>query len=108
MEIDEGGRHVNIKFGDYVEGSGDKRGREKRVDTLLVIDLMKLAFQNAYDTAIVFTGDQDFLDAIEFVKGIGKNIEICAFPRSCQKKIKEAADVFHNANDILIGNFWQT
>jgi uncharacterized LabA/DUF88 family protein len=52
---------------------------QKGVDTLLVLDLVKLAQQNVYDTAILIAGDRDLAEAVSTVQQLGKQV-ILVYP----------------------------
>lgn len=54
---------------------------EKRVDTRLVADLIHFAAVNAYDAAVVFSGDQDLIPAIEAVNAMGKRVYLATWPK---------------------------
>lgn len=56
---------------------------EKGIDVRLAIDLIRLAYENAYDVAIVFSADTDLLPAIEAVIDFrGGYIEVAAWADS--------------------------
>ena len=56
----------------------DKRlGREKAVDVQLAVDLVRL--KDIYDVAIIVSGDQDYVPAVEAVKDYGKRVVNVAF-----------------------------
>lgn len=44
-------------------------------DVHLTTDLISLAYENAYDTAIIVSGDGDFVPAIQRVQKLGKRVE---------------------------------
>ena len=44
---------------------------EKRVDTRLVADLIHYAANGAYDAAVLVSGDDDFVPAVEAVNALG-------------------------------------
>jgi uncharacterized LabA/DUF88 family protein len=52
---------------------------EKGVDVGLAIKMLMLGFNQAYDTAILVAGDRDYLEAVQFVKGLGRRVEIIAW-----------------------------
>ncbi len=54
----------------------------KEDDIRLAVDMVKLAYNNAYDTAILISSDGDFVPAIQAVKEIGKNVENISFEES--------------------------
>ena len=52
-------------------------GTEKAVDVKLAVDLITL--KNAYDIALIVSGDQDYVPAVEVVKDAGKQVVNVAF-----------------------------
>ena len=52
---------------------------EKGVDVALVTDMISMGYKNAYDTAILVGGDEDFLSAVNDIKTIPKRVEIAAY-----------------------------
>jgi uncharacterized LabA/DUF88 family protein len=71
--------------------NGEIRLVEKGVDVALTIDLLALAWEGAYDVAIVFSGDGDYVEAVKQVMNKGKNVEILAFRSSCSVELRESA-----------------
>jgi len=55
----------------------DEFGREKAVDVKLACDLVLL--RDIYDTAVIVSGDQDYVPAVEAVKDFGKSVYNVAF-----------------------------
>ncbi len=53
---------------------------EKGVDAALVTDLLSLAWQRAYDVAILVSGDADYIPAIEYVQSQGLKVINAAWP----------------------------
>ena len=82
-EIQDGiaARHVGVEF----RRAGAIRydlftntlGREKAVDVKLATDMILL--KDIYDTAIVLSGDQDYVPAVQAVKDYGKRVVNAAF-----------------------------
>ena len=54
---------------------------EKRVDTRLVADMIHFAAVNAYDVAILLSGDQDFAPAVDAVNALGKQVYLATWPK---------------------------
>ncbi len=52
---------------------------EKRVDTRLVADLIHYAANNAYDAAVLVSGDDDFVPAVEAVNSLGKQVWVATW-----------------------------
>lgn len=55
---------------------------EKMVDTTLVADMILLAVRDAYDVAVVFSGDLDVAPALDAVQALGKKAWIATFGSS--------------------------
>ena len=59
----------------------DMRGtQEKGVDTAIVTDMIKLAWVNAYDVAVLVSADKDFVPVAEFLQTRGIKVIHAAFP----------------------------
>jgi uncharacterized LabA/DUF88 family protein len=84
---------LSARSGYIIEASFDKIVRsgaiEKKVDIKIAIDVVSLAFEDAYDTAVLVTGDGDFLPVVKRVKELDKNVEIWAFKYSLANALKE-------------------
>jgi len=53
---------------------------EKGVDTLIATDLIRLAWEDAYDYAVLSTMDRDLIPAVTFLRQKGKKIIHAGFP----------------------------
>jgi hypothetical protein len=53
---------------------------EKWVDTRIVTDMISLAWQDAYDVAVLASLDADLIPAVEFVQQKGKRVIQAGFP----------------------------
>lgn len=51
-----------------------KSSKEKGVDILLVTDMVKGAFQNRFDVALLVSGDADYVPAVELVQSLKKEV----------------------------------
>lgn len=65
---------------------------QKGVDVALVTDLMALAFEKAYDTAIVISGDNDFVDAVNYVKSKVLKVYVASFVHCLGEDMMRSAD----------------
>jgi uncharacterized LabA/DUF88 family protein len=61
-------------------------------DVGLAVDAIRIA--PSVDVVILATGDGDFLPLVEYLKNMGKTVEVIGFGRSASSKLKEAADDF--------------
>ncbi len=62
---------------------------EKKVDIKIAIDVISFAYEDKYDTAVLVTGDGDFLPVIKKVKQLNKNVELWAFRYSLANAFKD-------------------
>jgi len=56
-------------------------------DVGIAIDTVRLA--HAVDTIILVTGDGDFIPLIEYLRSLGKRVEVAAFSRATSGKLKK-------------------
>lgn len=89
-------QYVDVKLGTFDKSTK----QEKRVDTLLVVDLLKLAYTGAIDTVILISADEDFIDAVRAVKDLGKHVEIVSLVK-CNAELKKEADVFTDLSALV-------
>ncbi len=73
---------------------------EKGIDILIATDMISLAFKNAYDTAVLVSGDSDFIPVIEKIQELGKRVENASFKRESSYNLRKICDDF-----ILLDNF---
>jgi len=66
----------------------------KEDDIHLAVDMVKLSYNDAYDTAILVSSDGDFVPAIEAVKEKGKNVENIGFETKFSWHLKQRSDKF--------------
>lgn len=52
---------------------------EKRVDTRIVADMIRLAYGDAYDRAVLLTGDEDLVPAVDVVHGTGRSVYVATW-----------------------------
>jgi len=78
---------------------------EKGVDVLLAVDMLYCAFKDKYDTAILVSGDADFIPVIKKLLDLGKKVEIWGFKNSIALKL---IDIVGNNNvnyiDEILGD----
>ena len=78
----------------------------KEDDIHLAVDMVSLAYNNAYDTAILVSSDGDFIPAVKVIKKIGKKIENIGFPNKFSWHLKQKCDDFKQLKkEILDGCF---
>jgi uncharacterized LabA/DUF88 family protein len=79
----------------------------KEDDINLAVDMVKLAFNNAYDTAILVSSDGDFNPAVKAVKEIGKNIENVGFETKFSYHLKRECDRFRMLSKEEVKKFFK-
>lgn len=68
--------------------------REKGVDVRLAVDLVRLAAEDRYDVALLFSGDSDLVPAVETVRDLyGKRVEL-ALPRVRAYHLLQITDAY--------------
>ncbi len=81
------------RSGYVIKASNDKMAFnaaiEKKVDIQIAIDIISLAYENAYDTAVLVSGDGDFIPVVKKVKELDKNVELWVFRYSLVNVLKE-------------------
>ena len=102
------GRTSQIKFLDYLRSNEiqviDKplktrydpvtkatRYVEKGVDVALATDLIGMAWEDAYDVAVLVSGDEDYAGAVGKVMSKGRNVEVASFRKNLSRVLKDAA-----------------
>ena len=85
----------SLGFNVFIKRGHDKEThKQKEVDMEMGIQIVSRAFKNEYDTAIVITGDRDFLPAIENVKKMGKRVEGAGFLQHRSKKLAKGCNMY--------------
>ncbi|MFN3813868.1 MAG: NYN domain-containing protein [Aquificaceae bacterium] len=74
---------------------------EKEVDIMLATDMLSMAYMDAYDTAILITGDSDFSYTVEEVQRIGKRVENASFKRTSSYQLRKTCDRFILLDDYI-------
>lgn len=67
---------------------------EKGVDINIASDMLKLAYNNTYDTAILISGDGDFVPAVSAVQDLGKHVENAYFKKGRSDYLIRVCDRF--------------
>lgn len=68
-------------------------------DVGMAVDAIRMA--SFLDAVILVTGDGDFLPLVDYIKwGLGRMVEVAAFSRTTSSKLKEAADIFIDLENL--------
>lgn len=73
---------------------------EKGVDVALVTEMLYLGLRNAYDVAILVSGDSDYIGTVQKLKSEGKIVEVAAFNCGIGRDLRLAADTFVALDDL--------
>jgi len=71
-------------------------------DVHLASDLIKGSYENLYDVAIIVSGDEDFVPAINIARANGKKIINAFFPKSSAYLLRKCCDGSINLKKALI------
>ena len=83
---------VEVRFGN-LQGAGGEL-KEKNLDTQLTANMVSLAAQNMFDTAVLIANDRDYASALEPTKNaFGKKIELVYFKGFISNSLLRLADV---------------
>jgi len=86
--------YCEVKLGDCVESKKNKRKKrfkQKRVDTLIAVDMITKAFLKHYEHAILLSGDRDFVSVVEAIKNYtGKRVTGIYEPESVARDLELA------------------
>lgn len=87
---------IEVKFGN-LQGTGEGLN-EKNLDTQLTANMVSLAAQNMFDTAILVSNDRDYVSALEPTKDVfGKKVELVYFKGYISNSLRRFADVSRKA-----------
>lgn len=67
--------------------------QEKNLDTKLTADMVGMAAQNKFDTAILVSNDADYVSGTEMAKGLGKKVEVAYFKGMGSMELRQKCDV---------------
>lgn len=73
---------------------------EKGIDVSIAVEALSLAFADAYDDAILVSGDGDYVELVEAIKRQGKQVEVAMFRNQSAGILMEYADVFRPLDEL--------
>jgi uncharacterized LabA/DUF88 family protein len=76
--------------------------KQKRVDCLLTADLVRLAWLNRIDTAVIVGGDDDFVPAVEEAKMAGVFVRLYYSSESCSNELRQVCDECLPIDEALV------
>lgn len=78
----------------------------KEDDIHLAVDMVSLAFEDKYDTAILVSSDGDFVPAVKIVKKTGKKVKNIGFEDKFSYHLKQECTNFLNLNKQTLTKFF--
>lgn len=84
-------------------------GKSKQVDIALASRMVLEAARDNYDIALLIAGDEDYVPAVEAVKGLGKSVYLIFFDApggGLAPELRRASDTFLNVTNYF-RNRWQ-
>ena len=97
---------VEVRLGRLKFTAEDEVPRQKGVDVLLALDMLRFALKGNYDTAILVSGDGDFADIVRMVKDEGRKVEVVTFLGSRAHALLEACDENTVVTEELLKDCW--
>ncbi len=80
---------------------------EKGIDVRVATDMLTHAFRGNFDTAILVSGDNDFADALQAVKDVGRNVEVALFGSvNSSRRLRDVSDDVISLEAPFLGNCW--
>jgi uncharacterized LabA/DUF88 family protein len=73
---------------------------EKGIDVAIAVESLSLAWENAYDTALLVSGDGDYVELVEAIKRKGKQVECAMFKNQSARLLLEFVDRFNPLDEL--------
>ena len=80
---------------------------EKGIDVKLATDMLVHGFRGNYDTVVLVSGDNDFSDALQAVKDMGKHVEVALFGERASQQLREVADKIVEIDGGFLQECWK-
>ena len=71
-------------------------------DIYIATDIVSFAYEDRYDTAILVSGDSDFVPVVKRVQKLGKKVENAYFRVSISGYLKNVCDSSFRLDDVII------
>ena len=75
-------------------------------DICLALDMLNHAWENKYDKAILFSGDGNFTQLVQYVKEKRKGVEIVSFDELASRNLINEADRYIFINKKITNKFF--
>ena len=99
----------NVPYLEVRLGRSKMRGDvavEKGVDIMVATDMLRLAWDDRYDVAILVSGDGDFAYAVQTVKDMGKQVIVAAFPSNLSPELSKVCDDRESFTPEYFADIW--
>ncbi len=73
---------------------------EKGIDVAIAVESLSLAYEDAYDTVLLVSGDGDYVQLVEAIKRRGKHVECAMFRNQSAGVLLEYTDIFTPLDDL--------
>lgn len=77
---------------------------EKGTDVNVAVQMLSKGFQNAYDIAILVSGDTDYIPVVENLHNLGKIVVLATLPQQNVEKYRTIIDKHISINQTVLGN----
>jgi uncharacterized LabA/DUF88 family protein len=92
---------THVRLGSMT-GTGKKK-RQKQVDILLAVDMMRHAARGNMSRAVLITGDQDFKPLVEALVDMGLHVSVRGHHRGTSRDLADAADHYQ---PMSLKDYW--
>jgi len=75
--------------------------KAKGVDISISVDALSHAAKDHYDTAVILSGDGDYLRLIDEIQSFGKQCYVGSFSEGCHPRMKIVPDMYFSLDDFL-------
>jgi hypothetical protein len=80
--------------------------QEKCVDISLAVEMMYMAtVPDAYDVAVIITGDKDFIPAMQKTRLLGKRVVLCSMRNSCNREMLRPEHMIRDFDPVWLDDF---
>lgn len=69
--------------------------REKGIDVMIVVDMIRMCLKDEYETAVLISGDADFIPALNIIKESGKNVIVASVTAGFSRELKQTHEYFY-------------
>ena len=81
-----------------------RAAKSKSVDINLTTDLLRSAYTNGFDRALIITGDGDYIPVIQDAMRLGKQIYVGALSSGLHKELPLTGDHFFDLDPVFLLN----